>query len=191
MPEITISLDDNVSAKLRAFPAAMLQAVARTLDRENEATVGVITTKRLRFPKTGPSTLEGLRWQTGHLNRSLRKAAAVVQSDQVISSIGSNVAYAGVHEYGGTFSRTSKPGSVRLRTDAQGNLLRQGASGRLAIFARRSHKRFREVRFAGGHSYTVTYPARAYIRRTLTERTPAYKTALERAVLDAWNQQPQ
>ena len=89
-------------------------------------------------------------------------------SHQVVGSdllVGTSAPYGAAHQFGGTFQRTQKPGKVRLRTDAKGNLLRQGDEGsasRLAIFASRRHKRFTEREFAG-KDYTVTLPARPWL----------------------------
>lgn len=75
------------------------------------------------------------------------------------SQIGSNLVYAAIHHHGGTIQRKGKSGTVRLRTDAKGALLRQGKHGKLAVFARRSHKRAAERHFEG-KPYTITMPAR-------------------------------
>jgi phage gpG-like protein len=64
-----------------------------------------------------------------------------------------------IHQFGGTIKRTLAAGSVRLRTDAKGNLLRQEGHDRLAVFAKRKHKRFVERQFEG-RDYEFTVPAR-------------------------------
>lgn len=78
------------------------------------------------------------------------------------AGIGSNLAYAAIHHFGGKIQRNGKAGTVRLRTDAKGNLLRQGDKGKLAklaVFARSSHKRAVERSYQG-KDYTINIPAR-------------------------------
>ena len=79
--------------------------------------------------------------------------------------VGTSAPYGAAHQFGGTFQRKLKPGKVRLRTDAKGVLLRQGTGGRaakLAVFARKSHKRAVERSYAG-KDYAVTMPARPFL----------------------------
>lgn len=78
------------------------------------------------------------------------------------AGIGTNMAYAAAQHFGAKIQRQGKAGTVRLRTDAKGNLLRQGEEGRsakLAVFARASHKRAVERAYQG-KDYTITLPAR-------------------------------
>lgn len=75
------------------------------------------------------------------------------------AGIGSNLVYAAIQHFGGKIQRKGKAGTVRLRTDAKGNLLRQGKNGKLAVFARQSHKRAVERSYQG-KDYTITLPAR-------------------------------
>jgi phage virion morphogenesis protein len=82
--------------------------------------------------------------------------------------VGTNAPYGAAHQFGGTFAHKLKPGKVRLRTDAKGNLLRQGKDGRLAVFAKKSHKRAVE-RSYDGKDYSVTMPARAFLGISLDD----------------------
>lgn len=75
------------------------------------------------------------------------------------AGIGSNLVYAAIQHFGGKIQRKGKAGTVRLRTDAKGNLLRQGKNGKLAVFARQSHKRAAERGYQG-KDYAITLPAR-------------------------------
>jgi len=93
--------------------------------------------------------------------------------------IGSNAKYARIHQLGGVIDRKSSLVKVRLRTNAKGQLLRQGKSGpsaNLAIFAKKSAKRARESQHAVG-PYTIKIPARPFLglsredRKEVTERT--------------------
>lgn len=87
------------------------------------------------------------------------------QVDGDVLYVGTNAPYGARHQFGGTFKQSLKPGKVRLRTDARGNLLRQGEEGnaaRLAVFAKRKHKRAVERSYAG-RDYNVTTPARPWL----------------------------
>lgn len=75
------------------------------------------------------------------------------------AGLSSNSPYAAIHHLGGKIEREGKPGMVRLRTDSKGNLVRQGKHGKLAVFARKSHKRAVERSYQG-KPYTITIPAR-------------------------------
>lgn len=70
--------------------------------------------------------------------------------------------YAAIHQFGGTIERAPQSRKTRLRTDAKGNLMRQGdegsAKGR-AVFAKDRHKRAREQWSTVG-PYQITIPAR-------------------------------
>lgn len=73
--------------------------------------------------------------------------------------------YAAIHQFGGTIDRPAYSVRTRLRTDAKGQLLRQGKEGRLAnlaVFAKDSHKRAQEG-WATVDAYKVDIPARPYL----------------------------
>lgn len=92
----------------------------------------------------------------------------VAQADSDSAAVGTNVRYAAIHQFGGEITRVAHSGWVRLRTDARGNLLRQGTKGRaarLAVFAKDSHKRARTVRYTSDGS-KVKVPARPFLALT-------------------------
>lgn len=96
--------------------------------------------------------------------------AASITSDfgadfAVVGAGGAASAYAGAQQFGASITRPPYSTKVRLRTDAKGNLLRQGTEGSAAnraIFAKDSHKRARESWHEVGE-YTVKIPARPYL----------------------------
>lgn len=110
-----------------------------------------------RKAKAGHSKI--LMW-SGSLARSLTfqvKGKAVV--------LGTNVPYGRIHQEGGVIHRAGREGSIRLRTDAKGRLLRQGKEGRasrLAVFASSAHKRAVERTFTHG-PYDIRIPARPFL----------------------------
>ena len=174
-----------VLQRLERLPATALQAIRAAMDSQNELTIGHIQTERLSAvaPKPLPPEQGQLRVVTSLLRRSLRRARARIVGQDVTSSIGTNIVYAGPHEFGATIHHEPRSGTVRLRVNKAGELLRQpGRAG--AIFAKGSHKRVKEVAFeAAGHD--VTIPARRPIRRGIEDRVPAYSEAISRAIVNA------
>jgi len=89
--------------------------------------------------------------------------AAKATEDSV--TVGTNKVYAAPHQFGATISMKGRNGSIRLRTDTKGNLLRQAREGKLrnlAVFAKGHHKRAVERSFSG-KDYTIDIPARPYL----------------------------
>lgn len=107
--------------------------------------------------RTKPSKLQ----QSGRLRNSI-----VQYWDASSALVGTNVVYARIHQEGGEIQFAPRSGTTRLRTNARGNLLRQGANGNLAVFARDSHKRVRTVRWTNESGWTVTIPARPFLQLT-------------------------
>lgn len=140
------------------------QAIARGMDLENEETLKIIRRKL---------SGEVLHRRTGRLRNSMQRTEAVVGTQGtgvvVTAVIGSNVGlkggnsvvYAHIHEVGGVIRRVQLAGSVRLRTDRDGNLIRNARHG--AVFAKPSHKRALTVPFAGGKRFEIRIPARPYL----------------------------
>jgi phage gpG-like protein len=170
-----------VVAQLTAFPQEMLLGVARALDQQNELTVGAI--QRDKLSQRGPLTL-GVR--TNRLRSSVRPAKAIVTADGVVSSIGSNVKYAGVHEYGST-AVVQVPAHTRQRpSDVLGRSVSavfNPASGKISRTAPRPTGPIQ----VKAHQQRQNFPARRYIGRTIEERGDAYSQAISAAVLAAWN----
>lgn len=100
-----------------------------------------------------------------------RRSAGLVSSIQTFvtdtsAGVDTNKKYAAIHNFGGDIVRKPHSRTVRLRTDAKGNLLRQGAEGlkaNLAVFAKSGHKRTRDYfRFSMG--YTIRMPRREFMK---------------------------
>lgn len=72
---------------------------------------------------------------------------------------GTNVPYAGVHQFGGTIERAAYSIVQRLRVDAKGQLLRQEHHANLAVYAKARHKRAVERR-ATIEAYSIKMPVR-------------------------------
>ena len=181
---IDIQLSGDALALLPrlADAAGAGRAIAREMDFQNQLTVARIQAGHL----SGPTTDSSLSVRTNRLRGSARASKALPTANGVVSSIGSNVVYAGIHEFGGVIKREVKPGQVKLRTDKDGNLLRHGANGKLAIFAGRTHKRFKTVKYAGGKTYEIHIPARAPFGHGIADRADEYGAAISSALVDYW-----
>ena len=158
---VRIELTENAKDVLRQvqdFSRDMAQSVARAMDRENQFAIGHIQATKLS--QRGPSTLGVV---TNRLRGSLRATPAMVSSSAVESSIGTNVKYAGAHEFG------TKPFSIRPRA---GKVLRF-ATPRGVVFARM-------VKHPG-------LPARRPIGSGIEERAANYSEAMSKAIEEAWS----
>lgn len=76
------------------------------------------------------------------------------------AAVGTNKEYARIHNEGGVIQRMAYSGTVRLRTDAKGNILKKG---NLARFAKKSHKRAVVRRFTCS-GYTIEIPKREFLK---------------------------
>jgi hypothetical protein len=122
---------------------------------------------------------EVLNQRSGKLAGSVRVTETTLSGATISGGVqaGGGVAWYGkLHEYGGTFER--KAGSVRLRLDVKGELMRQLKNGNLAVFAKKSHTRVKEVATAAG---TITFPVRSFMRSTLEEERENIITQLQDA----------
>lgn len=175
--------------QLQQAPQLLRSRLAQAMDHENQITIGHIQLRYLSFSANFVGPVDGLRVRTNRLRGSLWAAKARPVAGQLVSSIGTNVNYAGVHEYGFSgpvqvraFTRRNKALDVfRVVEIGEFDL----ASGRIT---RRKAKRKRE-RIAQGisrvraHTRHAHYAERAPIRRGIADRIPAMTVALEQAAL--------
>jgi len=90
--------------------------------------------------------------------------------------------YAVIHQYGGEIQRSPYSSWVRLRTDAKGNLLRQGRN--LAVFAKDSHKQATTRRYTS-EGYTIRIPARPYLPFSGPPGGEKLQPEAERSILES------
>jgi phage gpG-like protein len=154
------------------------RAIAREMDYQNQLTVAQIQRGHL----SGPTTDSSLSVRTNRLRGSVRASSAVATGTGVVSSIGSNVVYAAAHEFGALIHHPARSGSVRLRTDRNGQLLR---NGNLAIFAAGRHKRA-VTRDYKAEAYDVTIPARAPFGHGIADRAEEYGQGISSAIVNYW-----
>jgi len=193
MIEIGITSNaQQVVAQLREFPPAMLTAIARALDLENELTVGHIQKDHLTGHGPFPPSEHRLGVISNRLRSSLWPSAAKATPEGVISSIGTNVSYAGSHEYGfdGTVTVRSFTRRIFARRgqafrESTFTLLKYGADGRIKK-GRTIRKKIAAEVTVRSFTRRMRMPERAPIRTGIEERMPNYKESISRAILSAW-----
>lgn len=164
-------------------------SLLQTMDEQNQITVGHIKLTYLSFPRNFIGPINGLRVRTNRLRGSMWAAKARIASGQLLSSIGTNVNYAGVHEYGFTgpvqvraFTRKAKALNHYRVVQLQPEI--DMTTGRIT---RRARKK-RELVASGivrvkAHTRHAHYAERAPIRRGIADRIPAYNVAIESAAV--------
>jgi phage gpG-like protein len=178
---------EKVLSGLQTLPPRLAREIANAMNLENQFTLANIVQNHLTGKGPYPVEQHKLGERSHLLRNSARTSDAVIAGDKVESAIGSNVKYAGVHEFGARIHIPSHPVTVRLRTDARGNLVRQLGHSNLAMFARAGHKRVRAVK-TQTKAYDVNIPARAPFMTGIRERSKNYALAVSRAIANAWNQ---
>lgn len=88
------------------------------------------------------------------------KHSITSSSGSDFAAVGTNKEYARIHQEGGIIQRAAYSGTVRLRSDAKGNIVK---SGNLARFAKKSHKRSVEKQFTSS-GYTIKIPKREFLK---------------------------
>lgn len=149
----------------------VLQAMRGALERETQATWRHITMERMRgndgTPFPASQGILGVR--TGRYRQALRATRAVISGQSVVSGIGANLKYAGIHEFGG-----KTPAHIIEPRKKKGTLAFQ-IGGRL-VFAKM-------VKHPGSR-----IPERAPVRRGIEDRLPQLSEALSGACIGAWAQ---
>jgi phage gpG-like protein len=184
---IPIGISSNVAkiiGRAKEWPARVLRALAKTLDRENELTTAEIQANNLS--RRGSSTLGVV---TNRLRSSARPSRAVITGQRIESAIGSNVIYAGVHEFGFRGMVTVR---AHLRRNPRGDVFRGGRSV-TAFLTKDGHIRRKRARpVAEGvsrvkaHTMQMNMPARAPFRSGVEDRLPAYRTAASDSLYKSW-----
>jgi hypothetical protein len=117
MPEVTIDItlpqDQWGTALAKLDRQTILGAIKRGMDRGVKYAEGQIIAKRLTGQGPFPPSEHRLGVRTGRLRASVRSTAAVIAGDIVTASIGSDVVYAPVHEFGFTGTVRGRSGRSR------------------------------------------------------------------------------
>jgi len=193
---VSIKFAPGVQKLITSGPRdVVLRAIARAVDDQNEETIGQAVEKRMSFPKDMPSTLDGLRVQSSHLRRSLTRSNARISGNGILSSIGSNKNYFGVHEFGfqgevevKQFTR-KRPDRVKLN---EGRIVDLTTAARLGVLTRSGKARKGNTYLEGSrdvivhaHTRQMNMPAREMVQRTVLERLGDYQNAIGESVSKA------
>ena len=175
--DITVDPPNAVEA-LQRFPDRALAGVAKAIDLENELTIGHAQVNYLTGPR--PKRLGVV---TNRLRLSLSREDAVVVGREVVSAIGTNVAYGGAHEFG-----VDKLVDVAAHTRHQvSNDIIKGRGRR--GFVKRGK---RETVLASGFAQVVAHrrhmkmPPRPFIAPSLRDREQDYRAGIGGAIREAW-----
>lgn len=162
--------DEGVTAWLAkvaaaaAAPRGLMRAFAGTLEAETEK--NFTAQGRPRWLGLAPRTLKRRGAGAKILQDSGQMAASVVSAyGNNFARVGSNKPQAAIQHFGGEIQRAAYSSWARLRKDAKGQLLRQGAEGRkarLAVFAKSGHRRVKTVRYTVG-AHSIKIPARPFL----------------------------
>lgn len=177
--------------KLLANGRSMFQQIAQVLEAETERNFQAQGRPSWVPLKASTIATRKKRNNGGSVMRILQDSgtlAASISTDYggdfaQVGAGGAASAYAAVQQFGTTVERAPYSTKVRLRTDAKGNLLRQGKDGKLAVFAKDSHKRARESWHEVG-AFTVKIPARPYLPFLGSAQSAVLQPEAERSILD-------
>lgn len=177
--------------KLLANGRSMFQQIAQVLEAETERNFQAQGRPSWVPLKASTIAARKKRNNGGSVMRILQDSgtlAASISTDYggdfaQVGAGGAASAYAAVHQFGATVERAPYSTKVRLQTDAKGNLLRQGKDGKLAVFAKDSHKRARESWHEVG-AFTVKIPARPYLPFLGSAQSAVLQPEAERSILD-------
>lgn len=151
-------------------PQHLMQIVAGILEAETEANFAAegrphwvplaARTRKERLSRNNGGSVLKMLQDRGILAASV--SSAYGDDFAEIGAGGAARAYAGMQQFGGEIQRAPYSSWVRLRTDRKGNLMRQGKNGKLAVFAKDSHKQATTRRYTS-EGYKIRIPARPYL----------------------------
>lgn len=200
---VTIQWDAGDAAKRLGDGAQALRSgrslfrtLAGTLEAETEANFAAqgrpswvplaAATKRERLARNKGSSLLKILQDRGILASSV--SSSYGEDFALVGAGGAAKDYAAIQQFGGVIERPAYSVKTRLRTDKAGELLRQGTQGKaknLAVFAKDSHKRVKEV-WSVVEAYKVEIPARPYLPFSGPPESAVLQPAAERSILDAF-----
>lgn len=189
MLKLDVSLSSEAQSlieRLGSADARLLQAVQRGLYRANQRTVREIVMRRMHGKGPFPPSQNRLGEVTSHARRSVTTARPVIHGGSVVSSIGSNVGYVAVHEFGFKGTVTVKKHLRKAPLGDRFNVGGQTVTGR-SLGARGRARRRRDqissrVSAVRQHTRKMEIPARKFIRTGIEENDAIYSTELSDAL---------
>jgi hypothetical protein len=164
---------DQMAQMFLAYGDGMLKAMIAGGKAAVMVMSGHAVERELSFPKSGPPVFPGLRWQTGHLRRSVAASpeAHAVSEKEGEASFGTSVPYGIKHEQGWEGYEHVPQHIRRIKSRS--------------LFARNDEGKRRKVAqgiaFVRAHERYATYPARRYLGRTLEADSPLADRLIDRA----------
>ena len=165
-PIFKISIQADRMKKLRTLTssAAGVAELQRVMNEQDQYTVGHIMERYLSFPRSGPTTLDGLRAITNRLRGNLRAVPASIIPGGVTGGVSNNVEYARYQELGATIP----PHDIVARNK---KALRFFGKNGAAVFCKKVH-------FPG-----AVLPARAPMQRGIQDRLGEYAKGFSDAIV--------
>lgn len=178
--DVRLTGAEPLLARLHALGDPRLMKAAMGQVRDELAALAALTFEEQRDPwgqpwkPLRPSTIRARRKGKGSGSTKplqdtvqLRDSVTARMVGPTTVEIGTAHPFAAVHQLGANIQHAARSLRVRLRTNARGELLRRkdkdGKPTKLAIFAKDSHKRYREVWGTAGNGWTVHIPARPFL----------------------------
>lgn len=154
--------DATAQLRLRSMGIRVRERVRVELERQAIRLVRIVKEEKLSG--------QVLKNRTGRLRRSINYRMSIGPGDAIVATVGTNVPYAHIHEYGFEGMETVRAHVRRIRSrDVQerGKQLAQG------------------VGFVREHERHMHMPVRSFLRSTLREQFPTIRAALREAVAGA------
>lgn len=153
---------------------ARLRNASKALQRSIRDTVEDLATEVQRAVKQDKLTGQVLHVRSGTLRRSINKEVRN-QNGRISAIVGTNVEYAGIHEYGGTILMKPRERTTYFK------LRRDGTVGNR--FVKKGRSDFSQTHAARSMGTYITMPERSFLRSTLSEFAPRITRDLREAVL--------
>lgn len=159
-PGLTAALT-RITRGLHA-PAALMAAIAQTL--ADQAELNFAAQGRPKWLGLAPRT-RARRGADARILQDTGRLAGSIASDHGTdyARVGSNVAYAAIHQLGGDIERAAHSRLVSHRGDGKGGLLRTKAFGGRGLVFARPGSRGSVDRWFGVAAHRVHIPARPYL----------------------------
>jgi hypothetical protein len=177
-----------IARQVKEFTPRMSVAIAAAMDQEDQLTVGKIQVSHLTAPgatKPLPPSEHRLRSISNRLRGSLNAIPAKITGNVIDAGIGSNVAYAGAHEFGFDGTVQVKAHSRRRFEVKPAPRVFNPKTGKIhATKATRTPTG--DTISVKAHSMHMRMPERAPIRTGIQERAGNYSASISTAIVAAW-----
>ncbi len=175
MISVRIENAEKVALRIEGFPLRLLPDLKKEVSRLASGLVREIVQNKLSG--------QVLKVKTGRLRRSIHQEVEET-ADGIAATVGTNVPYAAVHEYG--FTGDVDVPEYSRRNAYNANKKSGGYGGRItlkqALSARHSATALVETSAVKAHVLKMKMPERSYLRSALKEQGPAILAALEKEV---------